>query len=610
MAGIDLIFSRAPRGGSPVDLVFGADTAPDVVAVEVSLTATLPAMTFVANASYISNTQRPLVGRTSSAWQVATHGESGATNRMQATLRLGVPSAPAWATADRTGAQIALPLLKEFVRVRNQVRELFRDADKLVPQIVFGGWGNLLHDTRPSLESRSANADARRAGRASTWQNMLHDRRTSRHSNWQDARAFAAGRTSQWQPADPFAAGWLAKHREAIRPPAGTSPGRPTAPVDPDRCYHPPLGSAVDLLFAIVWAHDADLVFVCAEDALPAAGIVVPIRRVYMVSNNVSLTRVDTGAVIRAFAAALDCDVDSWTWGFSASVHGTSLADVQPNEAGDPVELVLSLNGVAYRVIAEQISRERSFGRNELRVQGRGRAALLEAPYAPVKAFGGLPELTAQQLMAAVLTDNGVSIGWAVEFGLDDWLVPAGVFSAQGTYIAALDAIAKAAGGYLQPHRTEQTLRVLPRYPQVPWDWATVLPDFELPSAVMAQESIQWVDKPLYNRVYVSGTAGGVLGRVTRAGTDGGRPAPMVTDALITAAVAARQRGSSILSDVGRQARVSLKLPVLAETGVIVPGKFVRYVDGAATRLGLVRSVAVDASLPAVWQTIGVETHV
>jgi hypothetical protein len=46
-----------------------------------------------------------------------------------------------------------------------------------------------------------------------------------------------------------------------------------------------------------------------------------------------------------------------------------------------------------------------------------------------------------------------------------------------------------------------------------------------------------------------------------------------------------------VLADVGRQAMVSLRLPVLPETGIIVPGKFVRYVDGGTTRLGLTRSV-------------------
>jgi len=110
--------------------------------------------------------------------------------------------------------------------------------------------------------------------------------------------------------------------------------------------------------------------------------------------------------------------------------------------------------------------------------------------------------------------------------------------------------------------------------------------------------------------VFVSGVQQGVLGQVTRAGTAGDLLAPMITDALITHADAARQRGLSILSNTGRHANVTLKLPVLAETGIITPGKFVRYVDGATTRAGIVRSVGVEVAMPDIFQTLGIETHV
>ena len=151
---------------------------------------------------------------------------------------------------------------------------------------------------------------------------------------------------------------------------------------------------------------------------------------------------------------------------------------------------------------------------------------------------------------------------------------------------------------------------MLPRYPVAPWDWGSVTPDLEIPSSVMTREGIDWVELPRYNRVFVSGTTAGVLGRVTRAGTAGDVLAQMVTDPLITHVDAARQRGLPVLARTGRWADVSLRLPVLPETGVIRPGAFVRYVDGGTTRLGLVRSVAVDAALPEVWQSIKVETFV
>ncbi len=179
----------------------------------------------------------------------------------------------------------------------------------------------------------------------------------------------------------------------------------------------------------------------------------------------------------------------------------------------------------------------------------------------------------------------------------------------QGTWIEALAAIAGAAGGELLPHPTDQSLRVRHRYPVAPWEWRTVTPDFVLPVEAVARESVRWLEKPAYNRVFVAGQEAGVLGQVTRGGTAGEVLAPMVVDPLITEAAAARQRGLAVLADTGRQIEVSLRLPVWAATGIIEPGAFVEYQDGSVTRLGMVRATHVEAGLPEVWQTLGVQAY-
>ncbi len=176
--------------------------------------------------------------------------------------------------------------------------------------------------------------------------------------------------------------------------------------------------------------------------------------------------------------------------------------------------------------------------------------------------------------------------------------------------LLAYSTIVGAAGGYLLPHPSEKILRVRHRYPVVPWDWWTdVTPDFVLPVDTVGRESLRWIDKPAYNRVFVAGQETGVLGQVTRTGTAGDVLAPMVVDALITQAAAARQRGIAVLADTGRQIEVTLRLPVLPETGIIEPGAFISYQDGGVARLGLVRSTRIDAGLPEVWQTLGVQSY-
>ncbi|MHB8950685.1 MAG: hypothetical protein ACYC4S_16765 [Rhodoferax sp.] len=337
--------------------------------------------------------------------------------------------------------------------------------------------------------------------------------------------------------------------------------------------------------------------------------VVVPIRRTYVTINSIDLRRVDGNIAIPTYTFSMSLDADSWTWSWSATLPADARPYVDPATNGDPAELEVTINGVAFRLVAEGTGRDRAFANTRVRVRGRGRAAILDAPYAPVLNHGNATDRTAQQLMGDVLTVNGIGIGWAIDWQLTDWLVPGHVWSRQGVYIDGILDIAQAAGGYVQPHATAATLIVLPRYPSAPWNWATIIPDYELPSAVVSVEGIDWQRKPGYDRVHVSGASQGVLGEVTRTGMAGASVAPMVTHPLITHADAARQRGLAVLSDTGKQARVSLKLPVLPETGIITPGKFVRYADGVDTRMGLVRATSIDWSRPVLRQTIAVETH-
>jgi hypothetical protein len=330
------------------------------------------------------------------------------------------------------------------------------------------------------------------------------------------------------------------------------------------------------------------------------------------VLNQVSITRVIDGVVVPALSASLSLDADSWCWGFEATLPGLAQALVEPTADG-PVALAVTVNGTTFEVLAESISRERVFGQNRLRLSGRSVHALLDAPYAPEQTFAQSALRTSQQLMDDVLSINGVSLGWIIDYGLEPWVVPGGVFSHQGTWINALIAMARAGGGYLLPHASERRLAVRPRYPLAPWQWDSVTPDLVLPEAAVSRESVAWKERPTYNRVHVSGQNQGVLAQVSRAGTAGDVLAPMVTDALITDAVAARQRGLAVLSDTARQRHLSLRLPVLPATGVIGIGSFVRYELGAGPSaealIGIVRAVSLDIGMPQVTQTITLECH-
>lgn len=624
----DLVFSRPPVTGTPVHLVFGETDGPGPAVPDVTLhgagqitglrmrvaihtgavlqgAGSITGLRMRVAVVYDVAVSRPTTTQAQARYQEARGVQTGAKDRYQQAQPASSGTAAHWQDAQATSAAVRA-LWQDCERLATWARNRWQDAAGL--------------PTAP-LRSSYQEAQRTRTGAAAHWQEATRLPVPPVSARYQEMLHLRLGGGARYQEAAPLRASVIShmgiavpvfysaggRYQEAWPPRPGRSIILPPLPPVPEPCYLP----STHLVFKAPWPASAHLVFVCERTSPPPPGgtIVVPIKEVYLVINSAILIRVDGGVAIPTLSMSMSLDVDSWTWSFSASVPGYALPDIEP-VSGVPVAVQATINGVPYRFVVESIARERTFGRNDLRIGGRGRAAVLDAPYAPVMAFSNEFARTAEQIMNDILTDNGVPLGWTVEWNPDDWLVPAGVFNHQGSYISALTSVTDSIAAYLQPHNTAETLRVLSRYPVAPWDWGDVTPDFELPSAVVTRESIEWRDKARYNRVYVMGQQVGVNGRVTRTGTAGDYLAPTVVDPLITQAVAARQRGIAVLSDTGRIATVGLRLPVLAETGVIAPGSFVKYVDGGIERIGLTRSVSVEVGLPSIWQTLGVETHV
>jgi len=615
---VDLRFSRP--AATDAELVFGAHLAASSreIAIHAALPpatmqawlrprlncavdAILPGLAFSAGLHYLSLTQRPTVGRTTHRSQAARQMEEGVAHAQQD----GEHSQALWSARWRQSrahlhgiAHRLPPVLLAFSLER---RAAHQDASPLR----LAGDFALQHATRRSLVRRDAFQDATAICDATRFRHQDGDRRRrDLLVLWKQGRLLRLAHGSDFQSADASPRSWRGRYQDAVPPPPGISVWIVPEPPGRQPCYAP----HGHLLFAALAPASSSLLFACAR-AADRQPVLVHVRRVYFVLNQVTLRRVLDSAEVPTISLSLSLDVASWTWGFEAVLPASAEGLVAPAAASAPLELLASVNGHDFRLLAESLSRERSFGESTIRLAGRGRNAVLAAPYAPVLSFGNAEGRTARQLMDDVLTINGVPLGWSVDWGLTDWWVPAGAFSHQGTWIEALAAIAGAAGGYLLPHPTAQTIRIRHRYPVAPWAWGTVTPDYVLPVDVVARESVRWIDKPTYNRVFVSGQEVGVLGQVTRAGTAGDALAPMVVDALITATPAARQRGLAVLADAGRQIEISLRLPVLAETGIIEPGAFVEYRDGSVTRLGLVRATQVQAGHPEVWQTLGVQSY-
>ena len=605
-----LVFGDAADAAAAPDAVFSADAelpgldvgGPLRYAASLSSAADLPGLEVAGALAWDANVARPLMGQATSRYQRARGIAAGARSRWQHSERVAAAVGTRWQFAVGLAAPVTARW-QQSQALRSAASARYQHALGLLAQA--GSRYQYAAALRAFAIGRYQHAQPIAVQARSSYQHMLQLRPAAR-GRYQLAQPIGRPVGGRFRAAQPVGIGIRNRYQIAWWPQAGMH--RPQLPpgVDPrDPCYDPATLSR--LIFEDAWAHDGRLVFVCVGHGVqPPGAIVVPVRRVYIVINNTYLTRVSDGAPIPVHSIGLSLDAGSWTWGFDATLPGAAQAMVEPT-AGGPVELAAFVNGTEFRVLAEEISSERVFLSKQIRVSGRGANARLDSPFAPQQIFTNTGMRTTEQLMGDVLTINGVPFGYSVDYQLTPWVVPAGGFVHLGTYISALTAIANAGGGYLRPHPSLQKFDVLHRYPTAPWE--PVTPGIILPAAVTTRESITWVEKPDYNRVFVSGQDAGVLGDVRRQGTAFDKAAPMVVDALITDAAAAQQKGLEVLGNTGRQYEVGLRLPVLAQTGVIQPGVYVQYVDGAITRTGIVRSTQVEVGEIDVYQTIGVEVR-
>lgn len=623
MAASDLLF-ESPATGS-ADLVFGGSdpVGPALVEIaitgsfepltvsagvamiaEVAITGSFEPLTVSASAEYRSNTQRPTVAATRSSHQVAQPTSTGAEHRQHDATASPHGWEAFWqrATGLTPGVEHrqagTLKPLRVSTAAQHQDAAPMRDSKVFAHQVADRA-------VRRVLNTAFENASRIQDDTLFRHQDGDRTKRAARRTYWQQASGLGVRQWSSFQPASRLPVAWWSAWQEGVPPPPGVS-SKPSGPPGPTPCYAP----SPHLLFSFPVATDGHLLFQCGHYTPPVvAGVVVPVRRFYMVINSVSLVRLPSGVELPAYAFSMTVDADSFTWSWSATLDKSAAPHVVREPGGAPVELQALVNGQPYRFTIDRAGRSRQFPGDRIAVSGRGLAAELDAPWAPVMTFGNQAEMTAQQLMSDVLTANGVSIGWALDWRIQDWLVPAGAWQMQGVYIGAVNDIAGAVGAYVQPHPTDRVLRVLPRYPAAPWDWGDLTPDVQLPAAAVQVESTEWLRKPAYTGVFVGGVSAGVFGPVTRGGTSGSLLAPQVTHALITDPVAHLQRGLAVLSDTGDQEYVQLTFQVLPETGIIMPGTLLGYVSDDGPAVGIVRGTSVSWSRPRLRQTIGVETH-
>lgn len=632
MAQVQLVFNQQgqPITGGPVRLVFGASGGgpqrPVVaegsgritglrghlrmrVGVQASAAARITGLRGHLRTRWDSNVSRTTRAVLGTGWQTATPAAAALHTAWQETAVLRVVTANRWQQArpQHGGLQ---PLWHEALRERGAVVSQWQQGEPGRAGLDLS-WQEAQRLRAVSLMAWQQ-ADLRRGALTTAWQETLHLRAAIRR-HWQEAEQLRASIRSSYGDGQQLRITLLSRWQEAIRPASGQSiivlpPVRP--------CYEPTLPARLVFKLPASGGLPARLVFVCDGhgNPNPQPGIVVPARRTYIMINSVEIRRADAlaGDPLPSESFQMSLNRQSWTWTFSASFHAAARDALMPGPGGQPVELEVRVNGQPFRMQGERIGRSKRFPEHLVTVSGRGKAALLDAPHAPVQTFTHTLDRTAQQLMSEVLTVNGVGFGWSVDFQLTDWLVPGGIWMHQGTYISALTDIATSVGGYLQPHDTAPVLHALPAWPLPWWRWSELVPDIDLPEGIAEVDETEVIDVPEYNRIFVAGEAGGVMGDLTRTGTAGDvLKQPMAVHPLITTIGAAKARAIAELAESGRQLKHKMTLPVLAETGVIKPGRVLRYYDDSGTRrLGIVRGTSISQQYPVLTQALEVDSHV
>ncbi|WP_461605417.1 hypothetical protein [Aeromonas allosaccharophila] len=395
----------------------------------------------------------------------------------------------------------------------------------------------------------------------------------------------------QWQLGLPLHKGWLERWEEAMQPPWGTSPP-PKPPIKPER----PDKRTKALVFGRQRA-DAHLEFVWFGQA----HIVIPTRRVYLVSNAASIVRVRDGTDIPATSLSIELDTDSWAWQFTAQIPRIAAAEMTDEE-----EVSIHVNGQQWDCVCDGWQSSQSFARESATLTGRSRTAYLSPTHVLAQSVSESSAATMAQLAQALLP-----FGWTLDWQAPDWLVPGGFFSLDSqTPIEAIKYLAEAAGGFVLPHQRDRHLVIKPRYPTVPWQLDGALADVAIPRAIITTLGSDFQPGQMANGIYVSGGHQGISARVLRQGTAGERQAPAITHPLVCDVVAARAQGVVGLAKTMPRRTQTIQLPLSADTGLILPGALLAVDGWKGFNRGVRVAVELQGRAMTVRQQLSVERFV
>ena len=329
--------------------------------------------------------------------------------------------------------------------------------------------------------------------------------------------------------------------------------------------------------------------------------IVIPTQETYFMEHSFSVTLLDLTPV-EFKSIDIEWNADAFAWSFSGSGLDKNHLPLLKQTGTTPVQIIATINGEVWKMVVDKITRKRVFGANSISVTGSGLSSLLGHPHSLSTSQTQGADLTVQQI-----ADLQMPVGWSINWQASTWLVNGGAYShQQRTPIQSIADIAGNIGAMIVPDRVNLVLKIMPRYPVLPWNFDTAAPDFIIPEDVITEVSEPSVIESPINGVYVHGQEiGGEMAFCRFNGTAGDRLANTVSNALMTDVVGLRALAERVLAGESTQPAIdSMTLPMGGVVPLIEPGAFIKTTFSGVDLFGVVNSITIHAEFGKTRQTI------
>ena len=347
----------------------------------------------------------------------------------------------------------------------------------------------------------------------------------------------------------------------------------------------------------------------CWHDQAPA--FVLDLRS-YIVLNTVTATI--GGIAIDPIDFNIKTDLDSYCWQGGIKISDKQYQKVKAKldvARGNEPLVIVTVNGVSYSFIAEEISRNRVFGNYSYSISGRSITSHLGKDYAHSQGGTINQDLYASQIINMQLADLPFTID---RFEVTDWLIPAGTLNTSNqTPISIISQIAQACGAEAISDPLEPKLSIIPRWKKPAWEMATATADLVVPMGVVQSISDQKRVNPRYNTVTLIGRTQGF--EVYRAREGRNLIAPVANWYLYTDRDCVIPRGIQLLSDSGTHGLYTLKIRVADKYNMplVELGQILQISDPEGAWKGIVTGVSLDVGRDndaiTVWQTVNIDRY-